>query len=373
MAKVELKGKLSFKEKFGYAMGDTSANIAGRPLSSFLPIFYTDVFGLSLATVSVLLIVTRFTNGITDILMGTIADRTSSRWGKFRPWLLWSAVPLGLSLSLIFFTPNFGTTGKIIWAYATCTVFTLIYSANNIPYVALMGVMTGNTRERNSLSSYRFMGAYLGGVISLAAIPPFVVYLGHGNKILGYQYTMYVLATLVVIFSIITFLTTRERINRHNSQSQSLFRDFKDLFRNKHLGVLLTVGFLFVLCNGIKQGVTMYYFMHYLHREMLGGVYLTTLALVGMCGAIFGSMLANYFGKKQLFIMVLLISGTATSLIYFAGPHDIVYLFVLVVYRNLPQQLCPFCIFQCWPILPIFRNGDLTEEPQGYCFQPDPL
>lgn len=147
--------KLSFREKVGYALGDTGANIAWRPWCRFC-LFYTDVFVLPAAAVTWLLLIPRLSDGITDLIMGTIADRTQTRWGKFRPWMLWSALPFGLLLALTFTTPGFGQGGKLIWAYSTYILLTLAYTANNVPYNALMGVMTSDLQERTKLSAYRF-------------------------------------------------------------------------------------------------------------------------------------------------------------------------------------------------------------------------
>jgi len=173
--------KLSLKEKVGYALGDGAANIAWRGVATFLFIFYTDVFGINPAAVGVLMLIARFSDGIVDIIMGIICDRTDSRWGKFRPWILWTAVPLGISLSLLFTTPKFGATGKIIYAYATYLIFFIIYTANNIPYGALMAVMTGDDRERTSLGSYRMVGAFTGGMVVQGALLFLVLHFGNIN------------------------------------------------------------------------------------------------------------------------------------------------------------------------------------------------
>jgi len=337
--------KLPFKEKIGYALGDTAANIAWRPLMSFLPIFYTDVFGLPVITVSLLLLITRFSDGITDIIMGTIADRTHTKWGKFRPWLLWTALPFGIFLALTFTTPNLSLTGKIIWAYFTYISFTLIYTANNVPYSALMGVMTGNLKERNSLSSFRFFGAYLGGVISMALIPVLVELLGKGNDNLGYQYTMYILAVLMIIFTLITFSTTKERVYPQNTEKQNIINDFKDLLKNKAWAILLLTGFLFVTYNSIKQGVTMYYFSYYLQEKILGGVYLTVLVLVSMLAALVAPPLINYIGKKTLFIYVMLFSAFVNALLYFVGPEDIVTVFTIGSISEFGAAIMPVLFF----------------------------
>jgi GPH family glycoside/pentoside/hexuronide:cation symporter len=171
--------KLSIKEKIGYALGDGAANIAWRGVATFLFIFYTDVFGLNPATVGILFFVARFSDGISDVLMGIIGDRTKSKYGKFRPWILWTAIPFGVILSLLFTAPNFGPNGRIVYAYATYILFTLIYTANNIPYGALMAVMTGDDKERTSIGSYRMVGAFAGGMLVQGALLFLVAHFGN--------------------------------------------------------------------------------------------------------------------------------------------------------------------------------------------------
>jgi glycoside/pentoside/hexuronide:cation symporter, GPH family len=172
---------LKISEKIGYALGDGAANIAWRGVSTFLFIFYTDVYGIAPAVVGVLLLITRFSDGVTDVLMGVIGDRTETRYGKFRPWILWTAIPLGVSLSLLFTSPNLGEPGKIVYAYTMYILFTLIYTANNIPYGALMAVMTGDDKERTSIGSYRMVGAFTGGMLVQGALLFLVSYFGNIN------------------------------------------------------------------------------------------------------------------------------------------------------------------------------------------------
>nr|WP_321408019.1 MFS transporter [uncultured Carboxylicivirga sp.] len=177
----KLSNKISVFEKIGYALGDGAANIAWRGVSTFLLFFYTDVFGLTPAAAGLLLLVARLSDGISDIGMGVIGDITNSKYGKFRPWILWTAIPLGVILSLLFTTPELGSTGKIIYAYTTYILFTLIYTANNIPYGALMAVMTGDNKERTSIGSYRMVGAFAGGMIVQGALLYLVAHFGNVN------------------------------------------------------------------------------------------------------------------------------------------------------------------------------------------------
>lgn len=179
--------KLSIREKVGYALGDGAANIAWRGVATFLFIFYTDVFGLNPAVVGVLFLIARFGDGIIDILMGVVCDRTNSKYGKFRPWILWTSIPLGITLSMLFTTPNMGPTGKVIYAYATYLLFFLIYTANNIPYGALMAVMSPDDKERTSLGSYRMVGAFTGGMVVQGALLFLVAHFGNIDPTINVQ------------------------------------------------------------------------------------------------------------------------------------------------------------------------------------------
>ncbi len=173
--------KLPFFEKVGYALGDGAANIAWRGVATFLFIFYTDVFGLTPGAVGLLFLIARSSDGVSDVLMGIVGDRTNTKWGKFRPWILWSAIPLAATLSLLFTSPDLSNTGKLVYAYSTYIIFTLLYTANNIPYGALMAVMTGNDKERTSLGSFRMVGAFAGGMLVQGAMLFLVAYFGNVN------------------------------------------------------------------------------------------------------------------------------------------------------------------------------------------------
>ncbi len=319
---------------------------------AFLPIFYTDTFGLPEAAVGLLLVLTRSFDGITDVIMGTIADRTETRWGKFRPYLLWTAVPFGLLLALTFTTPNFTMTGKLIWAYTTYVLLTLAYTANNVPYSSLSGVMTGNILERTSVSSYRFFGAYLGGLISIGFLPKLVEFIGKkmdpeglNSDALGYQYTFYILAFLLVVFSLIAFASTKERIKPPKSQKANIKAELKDLIKNRAWIIMLIVGFLWVTYNSIRQGAAPYYFKWYLGKETLVGVFFIGVILASMVSSFIATPLTIFFGKRRLFILVMAVSGIFTCSIYFVPPTNIPLFFVLGILAELAAGIMPILFF----------------------------
>ena len=351
--------KLSLKEKIGYALGDTAANIAWRTIGPFLPIFYTDVFGLGASAVALLILVIRLTDGITDVIMGTIADRTKTKWGKFRPWLLWTALPFGVALVLQFTTPDISLTGKIIWAYATSIFYTLAYTANNVPYSALMGVMTVDVKERTELSSFRFFGAYFGGIIATVGVIALVDVLGKGNENLGYQYTMYVLALILASFSVITFFTTRERVPAPEVETSNVKEDFKDIANNRPWFILLFIGFVFVTYNIIKGSSVMYYFSHYVDdsnsffgslsewggKNGLAGLYLLSLLVISMVSTVFAPYLTNLFGKVKLFIISIVFSAIAAAFMYFLDATSIGAIFTLGILSEFGAGLMPVLFF----------------------------
>ncbi len=309
--------KLKIGEKIGYALGDTAANIAWRTLTTFLLIFYTDVYGISAAAAGVLLLVTRLSDGVTDVIMGMIADRTDTKAGKFRPWILWTALPLGVLMALTFTTPGFGDTGKLVYAYATYILLTLAYTANNVPYSALMGVMTPNDKERTSLSSYRFAGAYLGGILTQGLLIYLVLFLGNGDENKGYQYAIYLLSGVLVLFLMITYFSTKERVKPVKTSKNTIGEDLKDLLKNKAWITLLFIGFGFVTYNSIKQGITVIYFKRFLDNETLAASYMVVLLVVSMLAAFATTPLAKKYGKKNIFIAAMLLSGLFNGLIYF--------------------------------------------------------
>lgn len=252
--------KLSLREKIGYSLGDAAANFVWRS-GFFIPVFYTDTFGLAAAHATILILLVRLTDGVTDVMMGSIADRTNTKSGKFRPWILWSTPVLALFLVLIFTTPDLSYTGKLIYAGIIYFCLTQAYTANNVPYGALMGVMTDSVQERASLASFRFMGAFGGGLLVMASLPYLVEHLGGGNDAIGYQKTMYIFAALLVVFMLITYATTRERIKPPAQENQlSFWAEMKDLFCNMPVILLPIAGVgFFVISLALSDFPTLKY------------------------------------------------------------------------------------------------------------------
>jgi GPH family glycoside/pentoside/hexuronide:cation symporter len=320
---------LSVGEKIGYGLGDTAANLVWRTLIFFLPIFYTDVFGLSAAAVGTLMLVCRIGDGVTDFFMGVVADRTDTRWGKFRPWILWTALPFGILTVLTFTTPDLSYNGKLIYAYVTYTALILVFTANNIPYSALTGVITPDPIERTSVSSYRFVFAFLGGLITQGLNIYLVEFFGQGDEIKGYKWTMALFAVVSVILFIITFATTRERVKPSRIERSSIKRDALDLLNNKPWLILFFVGILFVTFTTFRGGVTLYYFKYYINNTEIAAVFMVVGLLASMLGAGITGPLTARFGKRAVMNVCILIGIISSAWLYLIGPGGITMIFVL--------------------------------------------
>jgi len=325
------KGKpsISVGEKIGYGLGDTAANLVWRTLMIFLPIFYTDVFGLSAAAVGTLLLICRYWDGITDFIMGLIADRTKTRWGKYRPWILWTALPFGITTILTFTTPNLSYSGKLIYAYFTYSALIIVYTANNIPYAALMGVMSSNPGERTSLSSYRFIFAFLGGLITQGLNIYLVDFFGKGDDIKGYKYTMTLFAGLAILFFLITFLSTKERVQTIPRKRSSLKGDVKDLFGNKPWVILFFFGILYVAYTTLKYSTLMYYFTYFVGNVHYATAYMIVGLIAAMIGASTTKTVTARWGKRRVVNIFMILGLLSSVLFYFCTPSTIALIFVL--------------------------------------------
>ncbi|MCK4448549.1 MAG: MFS transporter, partial [Candidatus Marinimicrobia bacterium] len=268
--------KISLKEKVGYSLGDTASNLFFQTFILFITIFYTDVFGISAKAVGTMFLITKIWDAVNDPMMGMIADRTETRWGKFRPYILLFAIPFGIIGILTFTTPNLSATGKLIYAYVTYTLLMMLYTIINVPYSALMGVITSNARVRTVVSQFRFVAAFIGGLIVQYSVLRMVERFGRGNEPLGWQRAMIVLSSLAVVLLFITFASTKERVKPPKGQKTCLKDDLRDLFKNKpwlFIGGATVFQLTFIL---IRSGCIMYYFTYFVQDQqvmLLGKVY----------------------------------------------------------------------------------------------------
>ncbi len=335
--------KLSLKEKIGYSVGDTASNLFFQTFMLFLLYFYTDVFGLPAATVGTLFLITRIWDAFNDPIMGTIADRTNTRWGKFRPYILIFALPFGIMGVLTFTTPDFDATGKLIYAFITYNLLMMMYTAVNVPYSALMGVITSNSMERTELSTFRFVAAFIGGIIVQASTISLVKYFGNGNEAVGWQWAMGTLAGLAFILFFITFVTTKERVHPPKEQKNVLRQDLKDLFSNKPWLLIAGATIFQLLLIVIRNSSIMYYFKYYvqdqqinlfgysmdLSFEALASSFMLSGTIVTILGAILTKWFAKKFDKKNTYAGFLTLSAVTITLFYFLRPENVILIYIL--------------------------------------------
>ena len=261
--------RLSFVEKAGYSLGDAAANFVFQTMILFQLSFYTDAMGISAAAAGTMLLVGRLWDAFFDPMVGAVADRTNTRWGKFRPWVLWTAVPWGVVMVLAYTTPSISPSAMVLYAGVTNILLMTLYSANNTPYSAMSGVMTGDSNERTKLSSYRFVAAMLAQLVVGGFTLPLVAKFGQGDNAKGWQLTMTLWAVVCVACFVITFATTRERIQPDPKQKSSLREDFGSLFANGPwiaMFVLTLAHFIFLAMRG---GTMFYYFNYYVDHARL--------------------------------------------------------------------------------------------------------
>jgi GPH family glycoside/pentoside/hexuronide:cation symporter len=370
--------KLSVREKIGYGFGDAAANFVFQTMLIFQLGFYTDVYGITAAAAGTLLLVGRFWDALFDPFMGAIADRTNTRWGKFRPWVLWAAIPFAVFFFLAFTTPNFEATGKLVYAYITYILLMTVYSVGNLPYSALNGVITGDVNERTSLSSYRFFFAMSASLVVQGLTLPLVGKFGRGDNAKGWSLTIGLFALISIVCFVITFLSVRERIRPDPKQKSSPKEDFGGLLKNRPW-ISMFVLTLFLFITLALWGSAMYYYFSYyidkvslfnslrswnlvataagqtsswwhdllnafglIAKEDTSNVTSVGFSLFNMCGMVcniigvlFSKALAVRFGKKSVYLVGLFLTTLFTAL-FILLPADAVGLaFVLNILKSL--------------------------------------
>lgn len=313
---------LSFKEKVGYGMGDMASNFYMGFFSLFLLYYYTDVYGISAAAAATMLLVTKIIDAVSDPAMGLIADRTTTKWGKYRPYLLWMAIPYALLGYLLFLGPEFGDTGKLIFAYITYSLIMLAYTAINVPYSGLMAVIHPQSDERTKAAQFRFIFASVGSLVVGASAKPLVDYLGGGDELLGFRLTIILFAILSVAVFWYTFAVTKERVTPKKHES-SIKEDFATLLENKSWIILVFTG-IFVVVGLVARFASIAYYTKYYMGDDGTNIFLwmdeTTLIIsCGLLGQLFGALitpkLVTLFEKHKLMFTINLIHAL---LLFFA-------------------------------------------------------
>ena len=352
---------IKLTEKIGYGFGDMASSMFWKLFGAYLMIFYTDVFGLPAAAVGTMFLITRIWDSAFDPIVGVIADRTHSRWGKFRPYLLWLAVPFGLIGVLTFFTPDWGPTAKLVYAYVTYSLMMMVYSAINVPYASLLGVMSPDPKERNTLSTFRMMFAYIGSFIALLLFMPLVNFFSGSSKEAGEQQMGWTLAVVVIavmcaVLFLGCFAWTRERVKPIKTEQNPLKDDLKDLFHNRPWWILLGAGVAALVFNSIRDGATVYYFKYFVVEEeytsvslfgvsfVLSGLYLAVGQAANIVGVIAAAPVSNRIGKRSTYMWAMIIATVLSVIFYWFDKDDRVLIFVF-------QVLISICAGSIFPLL----------------------
>ncbi|MBN2369132.1 MAG: MFS transporter [Vicinamibacteria bacterium] len=337
--------KLSLKEKIGYSTGDAASNIFFQTFVLFSTIFYTDVFGLPAASVGAMFLITKIWDAVNDPIMGMIADRTETRWGKFRPYLIWFALPFGLFGVLMFTTPDLSVTGKLIYAYITYTLALMTYTVINVPYSALMGVITPNSHERTILSSFRFMGAFAAQLLIQFSVLKLVDVFGKDDRAAGWQMAMIILSLLAVILLFVAFSTTKERVHPPKGQKTSFGRDLIDLFGNAPWLLVGGATIFQLIWYAMRNGAVIYYFTYFVKDQdvsLFGKGYACTYqgmvsaflmagTVATIIGVVLTSRISRIFGKGATYAGALGIIGVSTGMFFVLKPENVVTMFVLQI------------------------------------------
>ncbi len=333
----ETSQTLSTKEKIGYGLGDTASNFVFHIVNAFLITYYTDVMGLNPAAVGTLYAVARLWDAISDPLMGGLADRTQTKFGKYRPYLLWIAVPYGLIGFLAFLGPDLDSTWKLVYAYVTYIALMTVYTAINVPYSALMGTMTGDPAERASLSNFRFAGAFSAQVIIGLALFPIINSFGGRNSPEAWRTAMIVFSILATFLFLYTFFTTRERIAPSKEERVDLGKDLKYLTNNRPLIVMLIVAFITLAFSGLRWGITYPYLKYladlgdekyfwYLDRM---SIFYASAPIALVFGLLLTKPLSRRFGKRNALIGLTMINAFSVIAFYFVPAKNFEQIFWL--------------------------------------------
>lgn len=323
-----LISKLTFREKFGYGLGDTASHFVWDMVGFWLMFFYTDVYGISAIAAGTIMLIARFWDMAIDPIIGVLADRTKTRWGKFRPYILFGAVPYAILAIMTFTTPHFGAIGKIIYAGATYVLLMTAYASVNLPYSALGAVMSSDTYERAGLNTYRFISGFVGQFIVTGLALTLAKFFGGGDKIQGFQYTVVMFAILSLVFFYLTFIMTKERIQPPKSQVSSVKADFKNLFSNRAWVIIAIVCIVSFIMFAIQNAAVVYYFKYYIGNEdnvQWFNVIGTVALIVSLPSA---KPLAKRFGNRNVFIASSIISGIFFIAIYLPGANNLVSIYI---------------------------------------------
>lgn len=326
---------LKLREKVGYAAGDFGFNLYWASIASFLAVFYTDIFGIPAAAAGTMFLITKIIDAITDPIMGAVADRTQTRWGKFRPYLLFAGVPMAGAAVLTFSTPDLSEGGKIVYAYITYSFMMVMYTILSTPYSSLSGVMTARSQERTTLISFRFIAAFAGTALVNKFTLPLVEVLGRGNETLGWQLTMLLYGCVATGVFALTFFTTKERIAPPAGQKTHPVDDIRDLLNNRPWLILIALALIIMMTITLRGGSSYYYFKYYVNRPDLISNYLFVQGIALGVGAALTPLMTKYVDKTKLLMILMSIVGILSIGFYFVPQDAIAVMFVMNVLISL--------------------------------------
>lgn len=339
---------IKLKEKIGYGFGDMASSMFWKIFGMYSLFFYTDVFGITAAAAGTMFLVARVWDSFFDLFVGILADRTKTHWGRYRPYLLWFAIPFSVMGVITFFVPDFGATGKLIYAYITYSLMMIVYSLINVPYASLLGVMSPDPQQRNILSSYRMSFAFIGSFITFMLLQPLIdayanAFDGQGvnqtqsaiestvsTSPIGWTLGVATIGVLCTVLFFLCFKWTRERVQPVNEdEDTSVKHDLKNLFNNAPWWILVGTGLAALLFNAVRDGVAIYYFKDYVqvaYRVPFTGWDITTVYfLVGqaanLVGVMFAPFISSKYGKKKTYMIAMAIAGVLSAIFFFIPNH----------------------------------------------------
>ena len=327
--------RLPLREKISYGIGDFGFNLYWANISAFLLIFYTDVMGLAAGAVGTMMLVTKLADAVADPFMGAIADRTRTRWGRFRPYLLFAAVPLAITGVLTWTVPDLDGGGRLLWAYATFTLMMFVYTVLSMPYSALSGVMTADSQQRTTLISFRFIAAFAGTTLVNWLTLDLVRWLGRGDEQLGWQLTMALYGVVAIATFVAVFANTRERIEPPPQQRSTMRQDVLDLLGNKPWLVLFVLALVIMVTIVMRSGSLVYYLKYYVDRPELTGLFLGSYSVALAVGAALTPLLTRLMDKRRLMMGLMAGVGVISCAMYFVPKEQIWVMFALNTFVGL--------------------------------------
>jgi len=329
--KATVNTQLTWREKISYGVADMGFNFYWTNIATFLLIYYTDVFGISAAAAASMMFAIKIINAFTDPMIGAAADRTSTRYGKFRPYLIWMPLPLAGAAFLTYTTPGLSEDGKIVWAYGSYLAMMVCYTGINIPYNALSGVLSADPQERSTVNGLRFIFAFAGGTLVTAATPALVQWLGHGDDKLGWQLTMLSWSVLASLLFLLTFLNTRERIAPPAAQRTNVWQDVRDLAQNRPWVALFFLALIIMITITLRTSSAAYYFKYVVGRPDLMAGFVPAYMISAAVGASLTPLMTRYVDKKKLMILLMSITAVLSSAFFFVPKDQVVLMFALQV------------------------------------------